>query len=302
MGVFAIYVFANGGSGGGGGCASSCYDYVDGSCVYVGCRGTCHSETCQYCHVSLSEWFIYYNCYCASRCEGIGPCCNGHCCSLGYQCCGGEGACCPGSSTCCGAGYCCSQSQCTTCVGGYCVTCGGDPNKFCCNSDGTCCDADNCERCVNHSCESKCKPEYCESCDGNGHCVTCGGDPKKCCVNGECKQCCKSSTTGNCEAHNSDCGCDPIGLGNCSGKIKEWTLGATHFCYSECDGWPCNYNVTNVPCYATRPCASANINWPSLCISGLYCQTLPTLTYCQVCIPNINEVAEVVEQMDCRCN
>ncbi len=140
----------------------------------------------------------------------------------------------------------------------------------------------------------------------DGLCKPCGGDPKKCCLNGECKDCCKSSTTGNCEAWNNECGCDPPGpSAGCADKMKSWTVGVTHFCWSECGGTPCDYILSEVPCYAWRKCKEGAKHWFQECSPGeefTYdncIDTTPLPMYCQDCVPYDDAV--VVEAYDCSC-
>jgi len=179
--------------------------------------------------------------------------------------------------------------------------------KACCETD--LCDLDKCQECVNGECVNRCNPDLCEECDGQGNCEFCGGrldetccdgtccGPDECCGNGECKDCCKTESTGNCEQWNSECGCDPIGWEDCTGNRKEWTIGVAHYCYSECEGWPCNYRLVDVPCYAWQACNEGWANYDSVCIDGGCRYTIAG--YCEECDPT--GPATVEEQQDCQC-
>jgi len=182
--------------------------------------------------------------------------------------------CCPP----CGECEYCDDGECVTecgflefCCHGNCCSFGW----FCCN-DGHCCPSD-------------------KICCGS----TCCDSETQCCMDGQCKQCCKDHTTGNCEAHNSDCGCDPLGFGDCYENVKEWTLGSTHFCYSECGGGPCNYTLTDIPCYAWRSCKTATNHYDSFCFDPAFGCEGTIYGFCQTCMPDGD--ATVVEAWDCRC-
>jgi len=223
----------------------------------------------------------------------------------------------------CCNGLCCDPRRCEDCnaTTHRCQPCGGvtgahccdngpaghehyccDKGKTCCN--GNCCDPCQCQDCnlTTGACKSKCKPENCETCDGSGHCIVCNGDPKKCChpLDHTCKQCCKNATTGNCEGHNSDCGCDPIGWADCTGSIKEWTIGQTRFCWSECGGTPCYKDVPNVNCYAWQACDEGYFNNDSLCISPPNGCAYTVAGICQDCW-SVGD-AHIEKQLDCQCD
>jgi hypothetical protein len=195
------------------------------------------------------------------------------------------------------------DSDCTGCYTCSACICTDDDSK--CSgclqcSGGTCIDDDSkcsgCRKCSGGTCvddDSKCSA--CQKCSG-GTCINCESD--ECCKNGLCKKCCKDSTKGTCEAHNSDCGCAHISWGDCTDNIKEWTLGAAHFCYTECPE-ACDYTLTMKDCYAWQACKNGALNIDSVCEGTSYCQWI-YLGYCQECIPD--GVAHVVQEWDCRCN
>ena len=95
---------------------------------------------------------------------------------------------CPENHVCCN-GVCCSLNDCKDCdVNDNCVSyC--DPDKRCC--DGLTCYDPSTQQCCGDGTGHLCNiNEIC--CNGN-----CCDPDTQCCVNGECKDCCKDSTTGN---------------------------------------------------------------------------------------------------------
>jgi hypothetical protein len=224
----------------------------------------------------------------------------------------------------CLAGDCydlCLAYACETCDGeNGCVQCGGDANQACCYGAG--CFDPGCEACVDHKKVDLCDPNFCLSCI-DGQCEQCGGDAnmaccsghcydtrtqgccygekydldKHCCIDDELKPVCEDSPTFYCEEHNSDCGCDPLGWADCTGNIKEWTLGSAHRCESEC-GEPLNYTETEIACYAWIQCVFEDNHYDSICI-GSGCEGT-IIGLCQTC--KQAGMAWVVTAEDCRCN
>lgn len=249
---------------------------------------------CQVARWTGTQWVCGAGCPDSICCTGL-PDDGWGCCPAYWQCCISAG----------GQLGCCDQYGCETCVDGQCVYCAGSaiPQEFqgCCN--GTCYDAR-----THKCCTDTATPYVCEKdkacCNG-----TCCED-NQCCYNGECKLCCKDATTGNCEKHNSDCGCDPPGPASCTDKRKEWTLGSSHFCYSECGGEPCDYTmIDDKDCYATQACVQIpEKHWGKECgpcgeippCRYDYCVPSVPTSYCQNCEPTGD--AEIVEAYDCRCD
>ncbi|MDD5065346.1 MAG: hypothetical protein PHQ35_11385, partial [Phycisphaerae bacterium] len=142
---------------------------------------------------------------------------------LNQRCCGGTcyniktHNCCPGVTKnyicnlyekCC-YGSCCDPNQCEDCnkTSGACES--RCKPEMCqeCDGNGNCiskCDPANCETCVDGECVSSCDSADCEECDGSGNCVVCDGNPTKCCINGECVDKCEG-----------DGECCPEGLSCC---------------------------------------------------------------------------------------
>jgi len=204
----------------------------------------------------------------------------------------------------------CNTANCEECVDCSCQPCGGNPDKTCCNGacydtrTQECCggevhDKGNCMACFYGTFWwTTCYTDLCQTCINN-ECKVCGDDPKKCCNNGECKQCCNRSTTGNCEGHNSDCGCDPIGWADCTGAIKDWTIGQTNFCWSECGGTTCYKDIVNVNCWSWQACDEGYFNYDSICINPPHVCAWTLYGICQDCISS--GPAHVEPEMDCQC-
>ena len=152
-------------------------------------------------------------------------CCYGTCCGATEHCCS-DGHCCPADKRCCGSGcrnlnqVCCNGTPCEPgelCCDGK--TCYDPDTEQCCgNGDGKTCSITDCEDCnsTTGGCDSRCKPELCEECDGAGHCVsTCA--PNESCCDGTCydpatKQCCGSGDGKTCDVNQTCCDdtcCEP---------------------------------------------------------------------------------------------
>jgi hypothetical protein len=301
-------------------CNESPCDRFDYDCHGVwGCI-RCLVCDCVYCDTSGSTPVCLekYPVDC-KECTSEGTGCDSHC--TGLKVCGGR----PGETCCPPNGGCCKASLCQECTGGECKVCGGRPYEECAN--GECCKGLDCMRvdpetntcksicpagwycCGDGHCAPKgkeccgrygwCDPAQCQTCVG-GQCVTCDGNQKKCCYNGVCKQCCKNATTGNCEAHNSDCGCDPIGWTDCTAAVKEWTIGQTRYCWSECGGTPCYNDVVNVNCYAWQACTDGYNHIDSVCVDPPHGCAFTLYGFCQDCWSTGS--AHVEKQLDCQCS
>ena len=222
------------------------------------------------------------------------------------------------------------------CCGGDCY----DPEiEGCCPSMSYTFEVYNLEtqECCGGNVIDKCDPDECEECDGEGACEVCNGDPDQaccdgtcydkatkgccdgviydketeCCYQGEIKDCCKDESTGNCEAQHDICGCDPEGAGaSCADKMHKYPLGSTHFCYSECGGEPCNYSLTEIPCYAYKGCTQSTRHWVNKCgeCGDLpeechydYCVGTILPMFCDECIADPAQDYTIVEAYDCRC-
>lgn len=168
---------------------------------------------------------------------------------------------------------------------------------YCCSNCCSNSDCGECYKCEGEDCDCvyQCEPDNCESCV-DGECKVCGGDENLCCVDGVCESCCYDESTGDCEAHNNECRCDPMGLANCTDLKKEWTVGQVKFCWSNC-GTICWKHNDEVPCYAWQACMSIADDLDSVCI--IDCQ-YTYVGFCQTC--GTVGSAHIVRGLSCSCD
>jgi len=245
----------------------------DQTVAWPGCDPPC--SDCEYC------WQGSCVCHCWAACNCPGKSCSGCC-------------------TCIGCGCSSDQSKCNHASCLHCVACACE--SFCDPVYESCCDGACCNTSTQKCCDDKggtddgyCCPDGWECCEGN-----CCNPDTECCDDGECKDCCVSETTGNCEAHNIDCGCDPPGPWmSCTDKRKEWTIGQTRDCWSECGGEPCYKDVVEVNCYAWQACTGAYFSFDSVCDPDVDC-FFTLYGICQHCTTTGD--ARIEKQLDCQCD
>lgn len=85
---------------------------------------------------------------------------------------------------------------------------------------------------------------------------------------------------------NSDCGCDPVGSGNCGDNLKKWSVGNTRYvCDSDCglQGGDCDTCAEMIVCYMFQMCRHESYHIDSFCIDGACRWTLAG--FCESCEP-----------------